>query len=90
MKTINDRMPVTYEFTDREAHLMRQAYHSTGHIISGDLNTSAVQRMVDAGLMSMEPLKQGRFLIRPTAQGREAWINQGLRAAGRPLTRLNW
>ena len=92
---MDDRAPKTYDFNDREAMLMRQAYHkpnNVGQFISGRDNVASAQRLADAGLITMVPAMttthREKLLIKPTRLGREAWVNQGLRAAGRPLTRL--
>ena len=88
---MSERDPVTYDFTDREALVMRQAFHKPGNVgqlTSGKENFAAIERMVQAGLLTAEPARNQKLLVRPTTKGREAWTNQGLRAAGRPLVRL--
>lgn len=84
---MSDRSPMTYDFTDREILLMREACQKSLTFASGGANLAATARMEQAGLITCEEVR-GKQMIRATRLGREAWLNQGLRAAGRPLIRL--
>lgn len=86
-----EHAPMLFDFTKREALLMRRACHKAdlGHTVSGDVSLAAVQRLQDAMLVTSKPAKGGKVTFRPTLLGREAWLNYGLRAAGRPLVRLS-
>lgn len=86
-----ERAPMTFDFTKREALLMRRAFHriDIGYTVSGTVSLAIVQRLQDALLVKSEPAKGGKVTFRPTLLGREAWLNYGLRAAGRPLVCLS-
>jgi hypothetical protein len=92
MAVMSNFDPMTYDFTRREALLVRRAFHKKfglGLSISAGENLMAARRLEAAKLVTVETAAKGpKLVVRLTRLGREAWINQGLRAAGKPLVRL--
>jgi hypothetical protein len=84
--------PMTYDFSPREALLVRRAFHKKfglGQLVSIGENLVAARRLEAAKLVTIEPAIKGtKFVVKLTQLGREAWVNQGLRAGGKPLVRL--
>lgn len=87
---MSEREPMVFDFSHREALLMGRACtkaFDVGQRVGG-INIAAARRMEAAGLVTIVEDRYDKFIMKPTKLGREAWTNQGRRAAGRPLVRL--
>ena len=89
------REPITYRFSDKEAVVVRRAFHKqSGQGVYGVTSMAVARVLEQKGLLSVEVTNRsgsshysrtaGGLIIRLTPAGREAWLNAGLIAAGRP------
>lgn len=79
------RPPYVFDFKDRQGHLMRQTLSKiSGQTVRGPTTIATARELEAAGLVALVELDKGPgVVLKPTAKGREAWHNFGLKAAGR-------
>lgn len=79
------REPTVFDFTPRQARMMREVSHKMiGQIIRGVKNIALARELVAIGMVSVKDLEKGGpgLIVTLTPIGREAWYNFGQRAAG--------
>lgn len=86
-------MSNVYDFNRIESHLIGQVFHKkfeVGQTIRGETYLKAVENMLKEKLITLTPLEKlekGRkigYKMHLTKSGKEAWINFGRKAAGKP------